>query len=79
MEYIYSSNDKTNVNNNQQEELGIIDLKLFNQLTITNAITQMAPSPRPSTNHWGWGICMSDFDMARRKFANTPKDKFQDQ
>ena len=52
--YPYSSTDKTNLNKNQQEELGVIYLNTFNQLIITSEITQPSPSPLPSTNLQGY-------------------------
>ena len=38
--------------NNQQEELGVIDLKPVNKLMTTSEITEPSPLPRPSTNLW---------------------------
>ena len=70
---------ETNVDNNQQELLVMIYLKPVNKLNMTITITQLAPSPQPSTNLWGEQICMSALDTANIQFATTPKGKFQDQ
>ena len=70
---------KTNVNENQKEELGIIDLKLFSQLITTSATTQLSPLPQPSKNLRGEKIRMYDLYMSHRKFPITPEEKFKDQ
>ena len=75
--YLFSFTSETNVNNNQQEELGMIDLKPVNILMMKIEIIQPIPSPRPSTNLLWKQSCMSDFNMDHRQFANTPENKFQ--
>ena len=42
---------ETDENINQQEELGVIDLKPVNQFMTNIAITQLAPAPQPPTKH----------------------------
>ena len=52
-------------------------IKKSNQLKQTILNTQPAPFPWCSTNLQGNQICMSSLYTDHRKFANTPKFKFQ--
>ena len=40
--------------------------------------TQPSSLSQPSSSLWGKQIHMFSLDMSHRKFANTPKDKYQD-
>ena len=73
------SASKNIVNKNQQQQLGMIDLKPVNKLMIISATTQLSPLPQPSKNLWGEKIRMYDLYMSHRKFPITPEEKFKDQ
>ena len=45
MEFNYSSTDKTNARNNQQQQLGMINFKPFNKLIMMSENKKPAPSP----------------------------------
>ena len=72
-----SSDFKTNIKNNRQENLDMTALQQLNQLMIKSSIIQPGPFPEPSTILRGNQICMSDLYMDHRKFAITPKDRYK--
>ena len=72
-----SSTAKNIADNNQQEELGMIDLKTVNILMTTSEITKPASLPQTSTNLWEKQIHMSGLETSQIKISNTPGDNFQ--
>ena len=66
---IYSSTYKTNLKNNKQETIEMIDLQPVNKLIVKIKTTKPEPSPRPYTGLWGNQIGMSDLYGSHRKFS----------
>ena len=71
-----SYTSKTNLNNNQHEEIEVIDLDRLNKLIMTSANTQPEPYPLASTNLLGNQIHMSNLDTEHRQYSITPDEKF---
>ena len=69
----YSITALSNTMNNKLEEIGMVELKLVNKLIMKSEITQLEPSPRPSTNLQGKHSCIYNLYMTHREFATHPR------
>ena len=68
---------KTYVNNNQQEELGMVEFHSVNKFMMTSTTTQPEPLPQPSTILWGNQSPMSGLNMSHREFQSHLRISFR--
>ena len=75
--YILSSADEKNINNNIQENFGVIFLHAINPFIMKSEKTKPEPSLQPSSSIRWNKIPMSVFDTSRIQFSITPEYKYQ--